>query len=148
PVNPRKYRKFVRGDVIVSLAGIVVNLALFVVFTSLFGAVGLVGQRVPSLVGGLGILQDMTYYGMRLNLVLAFFYLIPLPPLDGSHVFYHLLPPGWGLKYRQFYALGMLPLLLILWLAPGAINVFLWPAYQLMNLGLAVVGGLRIGAAS
>src|SRR5438105_9110542 len=43
PVNPRKYRKFVRGDVIVSLAGIVVNLALFVVFTSLFGAVGLVG---------------------------------------------------------------------------------------------------------
>src|SRR3977135_2064660 len=32
PVNPRKYRKFVRVDVIVSLAGIVVNLALFVVF--------------------------------------------------------------------------------------------------------------------
>src|SRR3989475_1775255 len=71
PVNPRKYRKFVRGDVIVSLAGIVVNLALFVVFTGLFGAVGLIGQRVPSLVGSLGILQDMTYYGMRLNLVLA-----------------------------------------------------------------------------
>jgi len=148
PVNPRKYRKFVRGDVIVSLAGIVVNLALFVVFTGLFGAVGLIGQRMPSLAGSLGILQEMTYQGMRLNLVLAFFNLIPIPPLDGSHVFYHLLPPGWGLKYRQFYALGMLPLLLILWLAPGAINVFLWPAYQLMNLGLAVVGGLRIGAAS
>src|SRR5205809_5095549 len=148
PVNPRKYRQFVRGDVIVSLAGIVVNLALFVVFTGLFGAVGLIGQRVPSLAGSLGILQEMTYQGMRLNLVLAFFNLIPIPPLDGSHVFYHLLPPGWGLKYRQFYALGMLPLLLILWLAPGAINVFLWPAYQLMNLGLAVVGGLRIGAAS
>ena len=148
PVNPRKYRTFVRGDVIVSLAGIVVNLALFVVFTGLFGAVGLIGQRMPSLAGSLGILQEMTYQGMRLNLVLAFFNLIPIPPLDGSHVFYHLLPPGWGLKYRQFYALGMLPLLLILWLAPGAINVFLWPAYQLMNLGLAVVGGLRIGAAS
>src|SRR5947208_9567839 len=148
PVNPRKYRQFVRGDVIVSLAGIVVNLALFVVFTSLFGAVGLVGQRVPSLVGSLGILQDMTYYGMRLNLVLAFFNLIPIPPLDGSHVFYHLLPPGWGLNYRPLYALGMLPLLLILWLAPGVINAFLWPADQLMSLGLAVVGGLRIGVAS
>ncbi len=148
PVNPRKYRKFVRGDVIVSLAGIVVNLGLFVVFTGLFGAVGLIGQRVPSLTGSLGILQEMTYQGMRLNLVLAFFNLIPIPPLDGSHVFYHLLPPGWGLKYRQFYTLGMLPLFLILWLAPGVINVFLWPAYQLMNLGLAVVGGLRIGAAS
>jgi Zn-dependent protease len=148
PVNPRKYRKFVRGDVIVSLAGIVVNLGLFVVFTGLFGAVGLIGQRVPSLTGSLGILQEMTYQGMRLNLVLAFFNLIPIPPLDGSHVFYHLLPPGWGLKYRQFSTLGMLPLFLILWFAPGVINVFLWPAYQLMNLGLAVVGGLRIGAAS
>jgi len=148
PVNPRKYRKFVRGDVIVSLAGIVVNLALFVVFTGLFGAVGLAGRGVPSLAGSLAILQEMAYQGMRLNLVLAFFNLIPIPPLDGSHVFYHLLPPGWGLKYRQFYALGMLPLLLILWLAPGVIDVFLWPAQQLMNLGLAVVGGLRIGAAS
>ena len=148
PVNPRKYRKFVRGDVIVSLAGIVVNLALFVVFTGLFGAAGLAGRGVPSLGGSLAILQEMAYQGMRLNLVLAFFNLIPIPPLDGSHVFYHLLPPGWGLKYRQFYALGMLPLLLILWLAPGVIDVFLWPAQQLMNLGLAVVGGLRIGAAS
>ena len=146
PVNPRKYRKFVRGDVIVSLAGIVVNLGLFVVFTVLFGAVGLIGQHAPSLAGTFGILQEMTYYGMRLNLVLAFFNLIPIPPLDGSHVFYHLLPPGWGLKYRQFYALGMLPLFLIVWLAPGVLNVFLWPADQLMNLGLAVVGGLRIGA--
>jgi Zn-dependent protease len=148
PVNPRKYRKFVRGDVIVSLAGIVVNLGLFVLFTALFGVVGLVGQRVSSLAGSFETLQDMTQYGMRLNLVLAFFNLIPIPPLDGSHVFYHLLPPGWGLKYRQFYALGMLPLFLILWLAPGVINVFLWPADQLMNLGLAVVGGLRIGTAS
>jgi len=148
PVNPRKYRKFVRGDVIVSLAGVVVNLALLVVFTGLFGAVGLAGRGVPSLAGSLAILQEMAYQGMRLNLVLAFFNLIPIPPLDGSHVFYHLLPPGWGLKYRQFYALGMLPLLLILWLAPGVIDVFLWPAQQLMNLGLAVVGGLRIGAAS
>ena len=148
PVNPRKYRRFVRGDVIVSLAGIVVNLALFVVFTGLFGAAGLAGRGVPSLGGSLAILQEMAYQGMRLNLVLAFFNLIPIPPLDGSHVFYHLLPPGWGLKYRQFYALGMLPLLLILWLAPGVINVFLWPADQLMSLGLAVVGGLRIGVAS
>jgi len=148
PVNPRKYRKFVRGDVIVSLAGIVVNLALFVVFTGLFGAVGLVGQHVPSLAGSLEILQNMMYYGMRLNLVLAFFNLIPIPPLDGSHVFYHLLPPGWGLRYRQFSALGMLPLFALLWLAPGVINVFLWPADQLMNLGIAAVGGLRIGAAS
>src|SRR5437879_3793416 len=148
PVNPRNYRKFVRGDVIVSLAGIVVNLILFLVFAGLFAVVGLVAERVPSLTASLEIRQRMLCYVMRLNQVLASLAPISLPPLDGSHVFYHLLPPGWGLKYRQFYALGMLPLLLILWLAPGVIDVFLWPAQQLMNLGLAVVGGLRIGAVS
>src|SRR5256885_5737285 len=140
PVNPRKYRRFVRGDVIVSLAGIVVNLALFVVFTGLFGAAGLAGRGVPSLGGSLAILQEMAYQGMRPHLVLAFFNLIPIPPLDGSHVFYHLLPPGWGLKYRQFYQLGMLPLFLILWLPPALLTPFLWPASALLPLGWSVVG--------
>ena len=144
PVNPRKYRNFVRGDVIVSLAGIAVNLVLFVIFTGLFAVVGMIGAWVPSLAGSLGILQDMTYFGMRLNLVLAFFNLIPIPPLDGSHAFYHLLPPGWGLKYRQFYALGMLPLFLILWLAPALLTPFLWPARELMKLGWAIVGGYAL----
>src|SRR5204863_6865708 len=140
PVNPRNYRKFVRGDVIVSLAGIVVNLILFLVFAGLFAVVGLAAERVPSLTASLEILQRMMFYGMRLNLVLAFFNLIPIPPLDGSHVFYHLLPPGRGLKYRQFYQLGMLPLFLILWLAPAVLTPFLWPASALLQLGWSVVG--------
>jgi len=86
----------------------------------------------------------MMSYGMQWNLVLAFFNLIPLPPLDGSHVFYHLLPPGAGLKYRQFYALGMLPLILVIWLAPGLLTPFLWPARQLLQLGWALVGGYAL----
>src|SRR5437899_10392647 len=99
---------------------------------------------MPSLAGSLGILQEMTYQGMRLNLVLAFFNLIPIPPLDGSHVFYHLLPPGWGLRYRQFYALGMLPLFLILWLGPGLLTPFLWPVRALLRLCLTLVGGYSL----
>ena len=146
PVNPRKYRKFVRGDVIVSLAGIAVNLALFVVFGGLYAVVGMMAGALPALAGTLGILQTMMWAGMRLNLILAFFNLIPIPPLDGSHVFYHLLPPGAGLKYRQLYMLGFIPILLISWLAPGVITLFLWPADRLMQLGLAVVGGFRIVA--
>src|SRR5213592_4628316 len=63
PVNPRKYRQFVRGDVIVSLAGIVVNLALFVVFAGLFAVVGLVAEPAPSLTTSLEILQRMMFYG-------------------------------------------------------------------------------------
>jgi len=146
PVNPRKYRKFVRGDVIVSLAGIAVNLVLFVVFGGLYAAVGMMGGALPALAGTLGILQTMMWAGMRLNLILAFFNLIPIPPLDGSHVFYHLLPPGAGLRYRQLYMLGFIPILLISWFAPGVITLFLWPADRLMQLGLAVVGGFRIVA--
>src|SRR5881398_3029595 len=148
PVNPRNYRKFVRGDVIVSLAGIVVNLILFLVFAGLFAVVGLVAERAPSLTASLEILQRMMFYGMRLNLVLAFFNLIPIPPLDGSHVFYHLLPPGAGLKYRQLYMFGFIPILAVTWLLPGVIGVFLWPAHRLMDLGLLLVRGFVIAGAS
>src|SRR5438094_8527625 len=61
PVNPRKYRQFVRGDVIVSLAGIVVNLILFLIFTALFATVGTIAEAVPALGPTLEILQRMMY---------------------------------------------------------------------------------------
>jgi Zn-dependent protease len=144
PVNPRKYRRFRRGDIIVSLAGITVNLALFVACTIGFALVGLVGAAAPSLTGTLEIVQRMLWWGMWLNVVLAFFNLIPVPPLDGSHVFYHLLPPGAGLKYRQLQALGMIPVLLLVWVFPGVLQVLLWPAYQLMGVGWALVRGFAV----
>lgn len=144
PVNPRKYRQFVRGDVIVSLAGIVVNLGLFIICTGLFAAVGMVGAAAPGLVGSFEILQRMLYYGMWLNLVLAFFNLIPMPPLDGSHVFYHLLPPQAGLKYRRLQAFGFLPIMALIWFFPGLLRVLLWPASALMGAGLGLVGGFAV----
>lgn len=144
PVNPRKYRKFVRGDVIVSLAGIAVNLGLFVVSMLLFAGVGILGAGLPDLRPSLEILQRMLYYGMLVNLVLAFFNLIPVPPLDGSHVFYHLLPPGAGQKYRQLQAFGFIPVLLLIWVFPGVLQVLLWPASLLMRVGLTLVGGFAV----
>lgn len=144
PVNPKKYRRYRRGDIIVSLAGIAVNLALFVVSAALFAGVGIVAALLPGLAGTFEIVQRMLFYGMWLNLVLAFFNLLPIPPLDGSHVFYHLLPPEAGLKYRQLYVLGFLPILLITWLVPGAVDVLLWPARLVMHVALALVGGLAV----
>src|SRR6266481_2300143 len=76
--------------VIVPLAGIVVNLGLFVACAILFALVGVVGSAMPSLTATFEIVQRMLWWGMWLNVVLAFFNLIPVPPLDGSHVFYHL----------------------------------------------------------
>ena len=144
PVNPRNYRNFVRGDIIVSLAGIVVNLGLFIIFCLAFAVLGLIASAIPGLAGTFAILQRMTMWGMWLNLVLAFFNLIPIPPLDGSHVFYHILPPGMGASYRQLYRFGFFPILAISWFLPGFIGIFLWPAHALLNVGQALVGPFAI----
>ena len=139
PVNPRKYRNYRKGDVIVSLAGIAMNLALFVACLVLFAVTGLVGTTLPGAQGPLAIFQVMLKAGMSLNLVLAFFNLIPIPPLDGSHVLYQLLPPATGLRFRQLYAFGMIPLFLIIAFAPGLLTPFLWPVNHLRDLGWSLV---------
>src|SRR5260370_2957694 len=92
PVTPRKYRNFRRGDIIVSLAGIATNLVLFVTAAALFAVVGLVGSALPSLLGSWEVLQRMLFYGMWMNLLLALFNLVPIPPPDRRHVFKSLLP--------------------------------------------------------
>jgi len=144
PVNPRNFRQYVRGDIIVSLAGIAVNLVLFVISTGLFVLVGMLAQQLPSSASTLEIVQRMMFYGMWLNLVLAFFNLIPIPPLDGSHVFYHLLPPGAGLQYRQLQRFGFIPIMVVSFMLPGVIQFFLWPAVQILTFALGVVYPLAL----
>ncbi len=151
PVTPRKYRNFRKGDIIVSLAGIATNLGLFVLAGALFAVVGFLGDALPALTGTWEIIQRMLVYGMLMNVWLAFFNLLPIPPLDGSHVFKYVLPPGAGLKYRQLYAMGYLPIvafLLFVKLVPAAQAVYLWPAHELMHGALSVVGrfGVSDGA--
>jgi Zn-dependent protease len=151
PVTPRKYRNFRKGDIIVSLAGIATNLALFVVAAGLFAVVGLLASGVPGLTGTGVILQRMLFYGMWINLLLAFFNLLPIPPLDGSHVFKYLLSPAASLRYRQLYGLGYLPILAFLLFVraiPAAQGVYLWPAQELLRGALSVVGqfGVSDGA--
>lgn len=146
PVNPRKYRNYRRGDIIVSLAGIAANVGLFVVSAILFVAVGVVAGAAPGLEPSLTIAQRMLYYGMWLNVILAFFNLLPIPPLDGSQVLYHLLPPHAGLQFRRLQAFGLLPLLLLVWLFPRGLALLLWPARRLMEASLALVGGFAISS--
>ena len=140
PVNPRKYTHFVRGDVIVSLAGVATNLTLFILFTGAFAAIGVVARQVSSLGDTMEILQRMARYGMEFNLILAFFNLVPIPPLDGSHAVYHLLPPAAGARYRALARFGFLPILALTFL-PGFLRIVLWPAGQLMGLGVGLVRG-------
>jgi Zn-dependent protease len=149
PVTPRKYRNFRKGDIIVSLAGIATNLVLFVAAAALFAVVGLVGSALPSLLGSWEVLQRMLFYGMWMNLLLAFFNLVPIPPLDGSHVFKYLLPVEAATKYRQLYGLGYAPIiafLLFVRLVPAARAIYLWPVQELMHGALTLVGRFGVSA--
>lgn len=129
-VRPDRYRNYRRGDIIVSAAGIVTNLAITLGCTLLFIAVGALARVLPAGVEVISVAQRMLYWGVALNLLLAFFNLIPIPPLDGSHILYHLLPTGIRKGYRAIQRLGFLPLLaLLLLLPPSATRVLLTPAY-------------------
>lgn len=111
PTNPRKYRKYVRGDILVSLAGVVMNAILAVCFAVILWILAVSTRGMAEVPQMVQIAGQMAFYGVYGNIGLIVFNLLPIPPLDGSHVFYHLLPPRWGAEYRRLYPYGFL----ILW---------------------------------
>jgi len=134
PVNPRNYRNFKRGDIIVSLAGVFVNFVLALLAVVLFVLVGLVGRAAPAASSTLGIIQAMMLIAVQLNLLLLAFNLIPIPPLDGSHVMKYLLPPAWSLRYQQFGRYGIVILILLLYMGGGFFNTWMRPALALQDV--------------
>jgi len=139
PVDPRNYRQYPRSDIIVSLAGIATNLVLVVVFWVLAAGVGVVGVGAGAGRGAFVVLQGMMYWGIWFNLLLANFNLIPIPPLDGSHVLYHLLPEEIGLRYRQLSRYGILIIIAIIFFFPRALFLLLLPAISTLRLAMAAI---------
>jgi Zn-dependent protease len=134
PVNPMNYREYVAGDIRVSLAGIVSNLGLALLATLVAGVV----VRLDSMVGGTGgvagaVLMTLDY-AIYINLILAFFNLMPIPPLDGSHVVAHLLPRQIADGYRDMGRYGLLIVMAMIFLAPGVLDLFLTPVMELRSL--------------
>src|SRR5690606_30152593 len=91
PVNPRNFRNFKRGDILVSLAGVTANLILAILFTVLMAFSEWLIRLAPDLATTWLILRGMAEYGIVINFVLMLFNLIPIPPLDVSHVIPYLL---------------------------------------------------------
>ena len=113
PVNPNNFRNFRRDDLKVSLAGVTMNLLLFLlgfigVSAMALAAVIKTGQMeygqllryaanlnpdfISAMLGRLpGYIYEMLVYFVYVNLSLAIFNLIPVPPLDGYHVLNDLL---------------------------------------------------------
>lgn len=121
PVNPRNYRNYKRGEAIVSLAGVTMNLLLAIAFSVAFVPLYRMYKQsflyssnpYPWLQNGL--LIQIIMYGVCLNLALCLFNLLPFYPLDGYHVFELIFAKRLPLKvfsflrrYGQFILIGLL----------------------------------------
>lgn len=123
PVTPENFRDRRMGDITVSIAGPVSNILLALGFAGVLAVAGL-------LAGGAGpseAVWRLCTYGVLLNFVLAVFNLLPIPPLDGSHVVANLLPRPAAYAYRSLGQYGLLIVFLLLFI-PGLLGTIFLPA--------------------
>jgi Zn-dependent protease len=146
PVNSRKFRNYKRGDILVSAAGVATNFMLAFVWALIFVLLGLAARTLPEAAPVLQTAQRMMVHGIWINLLLCFFNLIPVPPLDGSHLFYHALPARAGSWYRGLQRFGYLPLFLLLFVFRGTMSVLLTPVAVMMRLLGSWIAPYQIGA--
>ncbi len=146
PVITRNFRNYVRGDLIVSSAGIVTNVLLAIASGVLFVLAGLLHRAVGQLgTSSVDTAQRMLSWSIHLNLILASFNLIPIPPLDGSRLFYHALPATWGAWYRSMERFGFIPLMVLIYFAPQLLNTLLTPAIAGENAIFRMVLPFAVG---
>jgi Zn-dependent protease len=127
PVNPFNYRRPVLGDVCVSVAGVAVNFLIAVMMILLLNIVQFIFGG-PQETLAVHVLLNVAL----LNIVLAMFNLIPIPPLDGSHLFKYLLPQELHRSYDNLGRTGVgFIILIILINIPG-----LWIIFNTVLFGL------------
>jgi Zn-dependent protease len=137
PVDPRNFRNPVLDDVLTSVAGPVSNFLLAfasVVLLILISATSTSGhQAVAGMLHGEPLMASDSLFTplsvflfalLQINVVLAIFNLIPVPPLDGSHVLRHILSGSVLMAYDR---LGFFALLLLVYLGGGLIRKVITP---------------------
>jgi Zn-dependent protease len=148
PVTGRNFKNYRRDDILVTLAGPASNLlsatialVLLIIIKHLLpnGVLSIatavaIAQHVPGVTTeGLPALFPIAlflYFVIFINLLLFVFNLIPLPPLDGSHILRHFLP----YKAVQIYdRMGMFALILLFLVGGRFISALFYPIYNVFN---------------
>ncbi len=141
PYNPRYFKNLRQGEVIVGMAGPASNLVMAVI-----GAV--IAHFAPLLMTGAtaDLAVYIWYFGAyfcQVNLCLAFFNLIPIPPLDGSSIIAPFLSDRALDKYYQVQQYAMFFFLLILFVVPYFTNIDIIGMY--LNVTAGNIASILLG---
>ncbi|MGC8660646.1 MAG: site-2 protease family protein [Desulfomonilaceae bacterium] len=142
PINPRYLKKPLQDMVWISLAGPAANLATataLVICLKIMSIISMSGARSYASEFFLGPLFLIVSFGVRINIVLTVFNLIPVPPLDGFNIVKGLLPRVHAYKLEAIEPYGFLILLALLF--TGVINYIIVP--PIIALEHVLVGLVR-----
>ena len=112
PINPYNFKNQRYGEAIVSFAGPASNLVIAVIF-------GLLIRLANSFSVAQSTITIMSLI-VLINLILAIFNLVPIPPLDGSKILFAFIPKQWS-RIRQFFELNSMLLVVVFILFFGQI---------------------------
>ena len=101
PVNPANFKNPKRDLLWVSLAGPASNLLLAFIF-----GIMLRMMRNGLSLGNMDVIATMIFWGLYLNIILAFFNLLPIPPLDGSNILMGLVPHRYEHNFEPLLRYG------------------------------------------
>ena len=108
-IDPRYYKKPKLAIAIVSLAGPLINIILALIFSLIYVILYKVGFENSFI----AIIGQFSLICIYLNIGLALFNLIPIPPLDGSKILGAFLPDKIYIKYMSYQKYGMIFMLII-----------------------------------
>jgi len=137
PVNPLHLQRPSRDNMLISLAGPLSNLGLAGLLFLVYAVLKLSGAayRLPEMFAD--PLLTFFVYGVYINMMLMVFNLLPVPPLDGSHIVEHFLPASLKPVYEQIQPFGFFILMLLF--ISGILRIVISPVLHLVGLLFAFV---------
>ena len=128
PINPGYFRNRRMGEIIVSVAGPMANFIIAFLFALILikGSDFFARNMNQSMI--MPYVVKMLNIGIVINVTLGWFNLMPIPPLDGSHILSNILPPNLAYTYNSLGRYSFL--LLIILLASGLLGKVLWPLVE------------------